>query len=418
MLLKASHVLNVDMGCSKSALGPYLTCAGTECSCGTVAPTGAPIYHPAQPTVCAGNPNESCGAPGYAIVYSNLPRSSGPTSTVAQTPAISGQPATEANPVGSPTVIPYTSILPNGSTIIGFTSAPIPAASAPYTSILPDGSTVTISKSAGIASSVAPYTSILPDRSTVTGSKPARGPSSIPLYTSVLPGGSTVVISQPAPVSPTFAPQTSVLPGGSTFIGSVPTPIASSSSFVNGGSSMIPPSANPVITRSTNSGTAPVASATVVIASDGLPAASETAIVTSPGGTEVPVVVYSGVDFPGADLPAPGGAKRLRKRAYTGNSIEDCMTECVNHHPKWREVQDVWQQAMTENPTDSVISNTIYQRSTRVLQATKLEGLPHTNPGSSRCLSTTILRALMFNPAPYPAAVHQLHLHQYQRLLH
>lgn len=50
-----------------------MTGIGAQCSCGTAAPLGTAVYSPEQSTNCAGDSNESCGSPGYAIVYSNSP---------------------------------------------------------------------------------------------------------------------------------------------------------------------------------------------------------------------------------------------------------------------------------------------------------------------------------------------------------
>ncbi len=56
-------------------------------------------------------------------------------------------------------------------------------------------------------------------------------------------------------------------------------------------------------------------------------------MVAGPSGATVPIELYQGIDFPGADLPPPAASKRLRKRAYVANSAEDCMPFCVNYVP-------------------------------------------------------------------------------------
>ena len=78
------------------------------CTCGSEAPSGSPVYSPSTSFVCPGNSDQSCGAPGFGIIY-RLPRAGegGSTEPDVSTDA-NGQVTTLSSINQSPSSVPNT----------------------------------------------------------------------------------------------------------------------------------------------------------------------------------------------------------------------------------------------------------------------------------------------------------------------
>ncbi|KAL9104520.1 MAG: hypothetical protein Q9163_000551 [Psora crenata] len=168
-----------------------LTHVGNECTCGTAAPAGQPVYDPINSTPCPGNAAESCGSPGYAIIYRRGAAESGSTTIVYTSTNPNGQVTTStatsfysnSSPSGVTTIV-YTSTNSVGQVTTGTTTSTLLANPSPevatYTSTGPGGQVTTIT----------------------TTSTPLANPSpGVATYTSTGPGGQVTTITTTSPSS-------------------------------------------------------------------------------------------------------------------------------------------------------------------------------------------------------------------------
>ena len=92
---------------------------GDTCTCGSTGPAGSPVYSPTSSYACAGNSAESCGAPGYAIIYKLSPRNSGYSPTTYTSAPSGGQVTTKVSTTtdsfGHTTIVTTASSFPTSS---------------------------------------------------------------------------------------------------------------------------------------------------------------------------------------------------------------------------------------------------------------------------------------------------------------
>ncbi|KAL9132214.1 MAG: hypothetical protein Q9217_000018 [Psora testacea] len=191
---------------------------------------GQPVYDPSTSLPCLGDAAESCGSPGYAIVYKRGSPTSGSTTVVYTSTNSNGQVTTgtstsvypNSSPSGETTIV-YTSTNSNGQVTIGTSTSTYPNSS-------PSGETTIVYTSTNSNGQVTIGTSI--------STYHASSPTGVATYTSSNADGQPTTItttaassSQATDASTSIITETTTDSQGSTYTSTrttVSTPISSS----------------------------------------------------------------------------------------------------------------------------------------------------------------------------------------------